>query len=341
MPASHPFLDQFLMLLSLPRFQEAPALDLLPALQTEGTLEEAFLHFKRARLGGAHPEFRRLLEAAAARARHSRAADWHLDSGRLHFRLRYGRGEALANLNPGAFLSALCSVFERAGFPLALGLGRQPRPLLTLGHPLPLETVGLEEWADVVVQRRPEGEPSEWLARLRQAAPEGLTLAVLEAVPPYATPVLELSREALWAWPCPPALLPQARARLQAFMAGDSFHLEKSGKAEGAKVPKRVEVRPLVLSAAWEDATWVFTLRIAPGEALNPRKLLAGILGCEAADIRGLVRRKVVLAADQRLEQAERFESKLKNIYEDAVLLGGDATLVIVDEDDEEPLILG
>jgi hypothetical protein len=49
----------------------------------------------------------------------------------------------------------------------------------------------------------------------------------------------------------------------------------------------------------------------------------------------------VELAADPRIQQAERFEPKLRNIYEDAVLLSSGPNLQIIDDDEDEPMRLG
>ena len=80
---------------------------------------------------------------------------------------------------------------------------------------------------------------------------------------------------------------------------------------------------------------------MGPHLAVNPLKLLGAVLGLEPADITGLVRTGVDYDPDPRLGQADRFEPKLKNMYEDAVLLGGGSNIVLVDEDDDEPTILG
>ena len=74
---------------------------------------------------------------------------------------------------------------------------------------------------------------------------------------------------------------------------------------------------------------------------MNPLKALAGLLGWEPQDIQGLVREAIELAPDPRLGQAERFETKLRNLYEDAVPLSGGSHITLVDEDDDEPLRLG
>jgi hypothetical protein len=55
----------------------------------------------------------------------------------------------------------------------------------------------------------------------------------------------------------------------------------------------------------------------------------------------GLVRTGIDLKPDLRLDRAERFVPKLKNMYEDAVLLGGGSNIILVDEDDDEPIRLG
>jgi hypothetical protein len=64
-------------------------------------------------------------------------------------------------------------------------------------------------------------------------------------------------------------------------------------------------------------------------------------LGANPADVTGLTRETLELRPDARLGQADRFTSKLKNIYEDAVLLGGGSNITLVDDDDDEPLHLG
>jgi hypothetical protein len=76
-------------------------------------------------------------------------------------------------------------------------------------------------------------------------------------------------------------------------------------------------------------------------QAINPLKMLGAILGVEAQRITGLLRIAVDLKPDPRLGQAERFQPKLKNMYEDAVLLSGGSNIVLVDEDDDEPIRLG
>ena len=108
---------------------------------------------------------------------------------------------------------------------------------------------------------------------------------------------------------------------------------------DGHKGVKRIEVRPSVLDMDWREDVLLFTMRIAPGEAPSPVKLLAGILGLEPGRIRGLRRLEILLDEDPRLEDSQKYETKLHNIYEDAVLLESDAPVRPIEEDDDELLL--
>ena len=90
----------------------------------------------------------------------------------------------------------------------------------------------------------------------------------------------------------------------------------------------------------WAGADLLFQTRMAPGEAANPRKLLAAILGLDAP-VEGMARLGVDLGEDPRLLQADKFQPKLHNMFEDAVLLDSGSNVRIVEEDDEEPIRLG
>ena len=91
----------------------------------------------------------------------------------------------------------------------------------------------------------------------------------------------------------------------------------------------------------WEDDRLCFTTRMGEFSAMNPLKMIGAALGVEPAGIHGLVRNGVELKPDSRLDQGERYQPKLKNMYEDAVLLGGGSNIILVEEDDDEPLHLG
>lgn len=348
-PVSNPSasaLQRFELVISAAEPDWDAALALLPEIEKEGATEEAQGRLRHHRMPkGSHPpklkQLKIRLGVAAEKARDRRSAETRLDSERGILRLRYQRGEALAHLNPAQFLALIARVLQSAGLPPALSLERTPRPLVALGHPLPVGLTGSSEWADAELSPMPKEDLAPLLAKLNEAAPPGLGFLGCAALPAYATPVLELSRLAHWWWPCPAELRPDAEMKLSAFEASTAFCIEKTGKLNGQKSVKRIEVRQQVEALSWKDGALSFTTRISAKEALNPQKLLAGILGVEPAAITGIERVAVELADDPRIQQAERFEPKLRNIYEDAVLLSAGPNLRIIDDDEDEPLHLG
>lgn len=323
------------------------ALDrMLPGLAEAGLLEEALAdcrHRARDRASQAlWKPFRNLLEAGAAQARARRMATWQHDPDRRTLWLKLDLAPPFTDLHPPQRLHALAAGLRAAGLVVALGLEKAPRPLVAFAHPLPHGTEGREEWAEVDLS-----EPSKVpLAQLpRHAAPylpDGMELLEVRQVPTHATPLAELCTGAHWAWTVPDALYPTAQERLDAFRAAETWTLEKSGKVGGQKALKHVEVRDRVLDLAWEGRTLHLHLKQESGEALNPAKLLGGILGVAPAAITKLLRLRLDLREDPRLQASDRFAPKLHNIWEDAVLLeSSDGPDLVDDQDDDEPLKLG
>ena len=240
-PVSHPFapsLQRFAQLLDAQEPDWDAVLALLPDLEKEGSSEEAQARLRHHRMPkGVHPsklkQLKVRLGVAAEKARDRRSAETRLDSERGILRLRYRRGEALAHLNPAQFLSHLTRVLQAAGLAPTLSLERTPRPLVVLGHPLPVGLSGRSEWADAEIRPMPKDPEEALLARLNGIAPTGLGFLSCEALPAYATPVLELSRLAHWRWPCPAELRPDAQSKLATFEAATSFCIEKTGKVGG------------------------------------------------------------------------------------------------------------
>lgn len=280
-----------------------------------------------------------LLEPHAARAQARREAGWQLDTRRACLRVAYAKeGEAL-DLDDGDLHALFLQAFRLEGLPLALDLGKRPRPLLRLDLPLPAGAGGEEEWVELVLRSEPREDGAALLARLDARLPAGLRLLRWEAHPAYASPLAELAEAFHWRWACPPEQVEAARARTGAFLAAATWVWEKGGRVEGRKQVKALDLRPLVTELSWEGAT-LRSLTRAEGTA-NPLRLHAAILGLEPGDLAGLVREAIAFRPDPRLGQAERFEPKLKNLYEDAVLLSGGSNITLVDEDDDEPLRLG
>ncbi len=177
--------------------------------------------------------------------------------------------------------------------------------------------------------------------RLNARLPEGLRVHRWESHASYASPLSDLVEASHWRWHCPVNQADGARLRSAAFLSAAEWLWEKGGRVEGRKQVKQLNLRPLVTDLRWVGDTLFSTTRTGSSEAGNPLKLHAAILGLEPVALHGLLRLSLDLKPDPRLAQAERFEPKLKNMYEDAVLLGGGSNITLVDDEDDEPLRLG
>ena len=306
----------------------------LRALEAEQLTEEA-LDWVRAHRG-ADAGLRAKLEPLAAKAKARRAGRVHLEGGRVLARILYAKEGAALVFGSGELQTLFSEVLRLEGLPLELDLGKRPRPQVVCAPPLPHGVGGDAEWLEAQLKR--SGETADLLERLNRRLPSGLRLLEWRELPVWATPASDLCLAATWAWASDG---PAARGAVEAFLASEAFHLEKVGKVEGQKQEKRIDLRPLVLQMDWEGEDLRFTTSLGGAAALNPSKLLGAILGRAPESLTGLRRTGFHMAEDARLKKGDRYTAKLKNMYEDAVLLGAASNITIVDEDEDEPLSLG
>lgn len=337
--------------------REAPGLRALRAMLTEpagsesATWVEGLVAADLVEEGGEilrharrHATDRALLDGLTARlapwiqkAQQRRAALWHLDSRRTLIRFQFSKGEPALDYDDGDLHALFLQAFRLEGFQLALDLGKRPKPLFNLGLPLPAQVGGQAEWADVVLKQEPAEPASELILRLNHRLPPGLDLHQWEALPTFATPVGERALASQWLWTVPASLKPQVVDRIGAFNASPTWPWDRGG----AKAETPLDLRAIFSGMDWEGDALRFSSQMGEHAALNPLKALGAIVGLEPTRITGLLRLAVDLKPDQRLAQAERFVPKLKNMYEDAVLLGAGSNITLVDEDDDEPIRLG
>lgn len=316
--------------------------DSLIALLIQGDLvEEANEVIRTARHVAADVEALGMLGSRiaplASRARQRRSASWQLDSRRTSVRLHFAKeGEALG-FDDGDLHALFLQAFRLGGWRLALDLGKRPRPLLSIGLPLPAGVGGQSELLDIVLNREPQDSSLDLMARLNQRLPKGLRVHQWAPLPGYASGAGELAALSHWRWEPTQEDRGHAEARLATFLAAQTWPWERgSSKAGGT-----LDLRHIIQDLHWEGGALLFSTRMGAFLALNPVKALSAVLELDPSCFLGLQRTAVDLRPDPRLGQADRFEPKLKNMYEDAVLLGGGSNLVLVDEDDDEPIILG
>lgn len=314
---------------------------LLPELESRGLAEEAFERFRQTlREAPSLMALKGELEPLAEKARARRTALWQLDAKRLRFRVRFARGADLAELGTPELQMLLVEAFRLEGLRPALELSRHPKPLLQIHPPLAVGVLGLEECAEGELSEPARESVESLVHRLNARLPEGLEITAWEELPTWASAASDLAREAHYRWPSD---LPadQIQPKLDAFLSSPSFLLGKAGKSGGQKGEKQVDLRPHVSELHLDRGQLCFTMPLAAGTALNPLKLLGALLDRDPASIRGLRREAIDFAEDPRLAKAEKFETKLKNLYEDATLLTSGGNITLVDEDDDEPMVLG
>ncbi len=343
--SGNPTFKTFLDLLANKAPEARAVQHILTQLEAEGLSDWALATLRKQRPGAssqreAWTRLRSGLETAVDKARALRMQRWQLDPGRRTLRFCFEVRPPASNLNPSALLHALIQTFQEAGLPLAMGLEKIPRPVVSLGPPLPLGAQGAREWVDCGLRELGTVPIQDWPARLTSHCPAGLRILEAYLVPNHSSSLLDLARRAHWRWVCPEDLLDHAKVRLKAFLQADRFEIEKSGKVEGRKGTKRIEVRSSVLEMTWSGALLAFSVPIQPGEVPSPPKLLAGILGVDPGQIKDLTRLEVILGEDARLEDGHKYETKLHNIYEDAVLLESDGPTQLGDDDDDDDLLL-
>lgn len=264
-----------------------------------------------------------ILGPLAAKAQAKRCALLHLDTRRTTIRFHFSKLSPALDLEDRDLQVIFLRAFRLEGLIVALDLGKRPRPVLRSQTPLPAGVAGLDESMDVELKKEPPGSQEELVKRIQNRLPEGLTIRQWEVIPNHASGLAERAVAAHWRWLCPLSLQESARNMAEAFQRSEEGR-------EG-----------FLRTMAWEAGVLVFTTRMGPFLATNPMKVLAARLGVNPADVTGLTREALELRPDARLGQPDRFTSKLKNIYEDAVLLGGGSNITLVDEDDDEPLRLG
>ena len=315
--------------------------DWLTSAQKENLIEEAAELLRssgREGPGGSlAADLSRRIAPLAREARARRTALWQLDGNRTAIRITYTKGKPALGLDDGDIQGLFLQALRLEGLPLALDLGQRPRALLAAGLPLPAEALSDGETLDAVFKREPAGAVGDLVAALNQRLPPGLCASRWEPLPNHASPVAELALQAFWRWEVPLDLLPRVEAAVAAFQAAETWLWDRGG----TRTEATLDLRRILSAWGWAGPSLSFSQRLGEHAALNPLKALGAVVGLDPAGLRGLRRTGVDLKPDPRLAKGDRYAPKLKNMYEDAVLLAGGSNITLVDDEDDEPLRLG
>ncbi|MCL1892927.1 MAG: DUF2344 domain-containing protein [Holophagaceae bacterium] len=250
-------------------------------------------------------------------------------------RLRIAVRHPLTECRPPVLLNRLLSVFESAGIPLAVVKDKRPKPIAELAYPLPLGIEGLEEWADVTLANGIAESLNSLKEQLIPFLPKGMEILGIEQIPNHSSSVAELCKTAYWQWFCPDEYISLAKQKIAEFIGSESFQINKSGKVEGRKCTKSIEIRHLMQELMWGENVLSFSTPITKGQATNPQKIIAAILGVDVECLGKIIRQSVTLKQDPKLDRHDKYAQKLRNIYEDAILLETSPNFKVYDDDDD------
>ena len=173
-------------------------------------------------------------------------------------------------------MRAFHRALRRAGLPVRLTGGYNPRPRVVFPHALEVGIPSEDEVAEIALEKWLP--PAEFRARLSAALPEGLTLREVKLLPPKRKGCAAV--EAVYVAELGEGSLDTVREGMRRFLEADTWTVERT-RPDGRT--RQIDLRPQVIDLALEGAglTMQLTMRLrlgAPGAA-RPREVLAAILG--------------------------------------------------------------
>ena len=173
-------------------------------------------------------------------------------------------------------MRAFHRALRRAGLPVRLTGGYNPRPRVVFPHALEVGIPSEDEVAEIELEKWLP--PAEFRARLSAALPEGLTLREVKLLPPKRKGCAAV--EVVYVAELGEGSLDTVREGMRRFLEADTWTVERR-RPDGRT--RQIDLRPHVLDLALEGAglTMQLTMRLrlgAPGAA-RPREVLAAILG--------------------------------------------------------------
>ena len=207
-------------------------------------------------------------------------------------RIRFQKSGGLAAISHLDLMRAFERALRRAGLPLRMTEGFNPRPRISFPAALGVGIEGLDEvmefdLADWVA-------PAETERRLSAQLPQGLNLVSAALAEPHQA---ALAREVTYRITPRPALKDDARIAAPALaelLARAEISVERLRKAKH----KRVNLRPLICSLDRQGEDIVARFKAGPEGSAHPEEIL-GALGFDLEARRGgfrIVRTRVLLA---------------------------------------------
>lgn len=226
----------------------------------------------------------------------------------------------ICNINPINLYYIISKILIEVGLCPAMSREKIPKPSICIGYPLPLGINGHNEWIEVVLRNPLTFPLSDLHTCINKYAPIGLTIKQCVHIPYNTMSITKMCHQAQWRWLCPHKLLITAKNKLDNFMKSDRFDIEKNAKLNGQKCVKSINIRPFISSYQWIDNYLYIQTPITAGKVINLCKILSIILEL-TLPIANLERIAIDLKTNWQNISTDKTETKLHNMYEDAVVL--------------------
>jgi radical SAM-linked protein len=196
-----------------------------------------------------------------------------LSEVKQNIRVRFSKRGDIRFISHHDLMRLFERALRRAGLPVAMSEGHNPRPRLSLPMPLSVGLAGRNEVADVGLCEWMR--PDEFAARLAAELPEGLWIGSVELTRPHPD---RRPTEAAYLVPLLPGhrLTPE---RIHRFMAEDEAVVERSRKGK----TKQVNVRQFVQALRLEDDALHVLLSQTQAGTARPEEVMQA-LGCREGE---------------------------------------------------------
>jgi radical SAM-linked protein len=169
-------------------------------------------------------------------------------------------------------MRAFRRVLRRAGIPVRMTGGFNPRPRIVLPHALEVGISSEDEYVEIeLAEWMP---PAEFATRLSAALPDGLPVREVSLLPPRKRGSVAV--EAHYDAELEPDEARTAGAGVEDFLAAKSWPVERVSH-DGSK--RRVDLRPHVAALSVDGGVLSLNLRLGRPGAARPREVIAAVLG--------------------------------------------------------------
>ncbi|MHC5055814.1 MAG: TIGR03936 family radical SAM-associated protein [Planctomycetota bacterium] len=169
-------------------------------------------------------------------------------------------------------MRAFRRALRRAGIPVRMTGGFNPRPRIVLPHALEVGISSEDEYAEIELARWMP--PAEFAKRLSRALPPELPVGEVRLLPPRKRGSAAV--EARYAAELGPDDARAASAGAEDFMAKESWPVERV-EHDGSR--RRVDLRPHVSGLSVEGTALHLHLKLGRPGAARPREVIAAVLG--------------------------------------------------------------